>query len=145
MWVWVQTLAEKERNTLPVCGVAQPSVFSVSFQIKFFEKYPVLLGLIFPAVIDSWYSSIYMIAYFFFSFPVFFLPSLTFHLKCIFFLKYFVFSINVVHFILVFGWKHLCCWAFFICFVYLMYLYFPVCLLFVLYNKFILSWFYCFF
>lgn len=36
--------------------------------------------------------------------------------------------------------------SFFICFVYLiMYLYFPVCLLFVLYNKFILSWFYCFF
>lgn len=82
---------------------------------------------------------------FFLFFSCFFLPSLTFHLKCIFFLKYFVFSINVVHFILVFGWKHLCCWAFFICFVYLMYLYFPVCLLFVLYNKFILSWFYCFF
>lgn len=124
-----------------------PSVFSISFQIKFFEKYPVLLGLIFPTIIDSWYSSIYMTAYFsFFFFSVFFfLPSLTFHLKCIF-LKYFVFSINVVHFILVFGLKHLCCWAFFICFVYLMmYLYFPVCLHFVLYNKFILSWFYCFF
>lgn len=125
-----------------------PSVFSISFQIKFFEKYPVLLGLIFPTIIDSWYSSIYMITFFSFLFSCFFffLPSLTFHLKCIFFLKYFVFSINVVHFILVFGLKHLCCWAFFICFVYLiMYLYFPVCLLFVLYNKFILSWFYCFF
>lgn len=82
----------------------------------------------------------------FFLFFFLFWPSLTFHLKCIFFLKYFLFSINVVHFILVFELKHFCCWAFFICFVYLiMYLYFPVCLLFVLYNKFILSWFYCFF
>lgn len=133
---------------MPACGfILIPFSILNLFSNKVLWEVPSIVGLNFSyhywfLIFKHLRDSIVFLFLFFW----FFLPSFTFHLKYIFFLEHFVFSINVVHFILVFGLKHLCCWAFFICFVYLiMYLYFPVCLFFVLYNKFILSWFYCFF